>query len=112
MSNRSLVDLTCSEVKQRDPIGMEYRADHAEHKFPGAPSASFDCHSSSLAFCSSIGGKWGERIRHDDDVSGVLGATLPKDFRWRIESLTPQFADLTLVGRLALSLVPLDRQAL
>ena len=37
---------------------MDYRADHAEHKFPDAPSAGFDCHSSSLAFCSSTGGKW------------------------------------------------------
>ena len=80
MSNRSPDDLTRSEVKQRNPIGMDYRADHAEHKFPGAPSASFNCHSSSLASCSSTGGKWGERIRHDDDVSAVLGATLPKDF--------------------------------
>src|ERR1700749_423434 len=41
MSNRSPDDLTCSEVKQRNPIGMDYRADHAEHKFPGSPSASF-----------------------------------------------------------------------
>jgi hypothetical protein len=23
---------------------MDYRADHAEHKFPGAPSTSLDCH--------------------------------------------------------------------
>ena len=47
---RSPDDLTCSEVKQRNLIGMDYRTDHAEHKFPGAPSAGFDCHSSSLAF--------------------------------------------------------------
>src|SRR5436190_24283876 len=47
---RSSDDLTWSEAKQRNPIGMDYRADHAEHKFPGAPSAGFDCHSSSFAF--------------------------------------------------------------
>jgi len=43
---------------------MDYRADHAEHKFPGAPWVSFDCHSSSLAFCSSTGRKWAERVLH------------------------------------------------
>jgi hypothetical protein len=59
MSNRSPDDLTRSEVKQRNPIGMDYRADHAEHKFPGARSAGFDCHSSSLTFCSSTGEKMG-----------------------------------------------------
>jgi len=48
MSNRSPDDLTRSEVKQRNPIGMEYRADQAKHKFPGAPSAGFDCHSTPL----------------------------------------------------------------
>jgi hypothetical protein len=80
MSNRSPDDLTCSGVKERYPIGMDYRANHAEHKFPSAPSASFDCQSTSLAFCSSTGGKWGERIRHDDDVSGVSAGTLSKDF--------------------------------
>jgi hypothetical protein len=34
MSNRSPDDLTCSGVKQRNPIGIDYRADQAEHKFP------------------------------------------------------------------------------
>jgi hypothetical protein len=98
MSNRSPDDLTCNEAKQRNPIGMDYRADHAEHKFPGAPSTSFDCHSSSLAFCSSTDGKWGERIRSNDDVSGLLGATLPKDFSLENRKPSPQFADLTLLG--------------
>ena len=40
---RSPDNLPRSEVKQRNPIGMDYRADRAKHKFPGARSAGFDC---------------------------------------------------------------------
>jgi hypothetical protein len=59
MSNRSPDDLTCGEVKQRNPIGMDYRADHAEHKFPGAPFSQLRLPFKLPCFLLFYGGKMG-----------------------------------------------------
>jgi hypothetical protein len=73
MSNRSPDDLTRSEVKQRNPIGMDYRADHAEHKqcFPVKPLLSLHRY---RTFAAAIGAKSvseGSTNRRDWDVIAI-----------------------------------------